>query len=138
MKKKFAKVLTRTDVGANNSHQGGALIPVGVQGILPQPAVSAHALSPSAAAAVKVQVSRNGTVIGDVDASVIAHSRGFQREDETHFTGSFLSLASAKPGDVMVVSKSPGRRRYAVNIIPKRNAMGIKAQLGGARYGTLS
>lgn len=136
--KKFAKILTQTDVGSNGSHQGGPLIPIGVQGVLPQPAVSNYGASPSASTDVTVEVSRNGSPIGTVDAAVIAHSRGFQRDDETHFTGGFVSLANAKPGDVMVVSKRPGRRRFAVNIIPKRNARSIKLQLDGKRYGLLS
>ncbi len=136
--KKFAKILTQTDVGSNGSHQGGPLIPLSVQGILPQPVVSNYALLPSSATNVKVDVSRNGTLVGSVDAAVIAHSRGFQRDDETHFTGGFVSLANAKAGDVMVVSKSHGRRHFAVNIISKRNAKSIKSQLGGKRYGILS
>jgi len=136
--KKFAKILTQTDVGSNGSHQGGPLIPLSVQGILPQPVVSNYAVLPSASTEVTVDVSRNGSLVGTVDAAVIAHSRGFQRDDETHFTGSFTSLANAKAGDVMVVSKSPGRRRFAVNIISKRNAKSVKTQLGGKRYGILS
>lgn len=136
--KKFAKVLTRTDVGANGSHQGGALIPIGVQGVLPQPTVALHASLPSKAIDVNVEVSRNGNPVGTVVASVIAHSRNFKREIETHFTGSMLLLANAKAGDVMVVGKLPGRRHFAVNIIPKRNAKAIRSQLGGKRYGLLS
>jgi len=136
--KKFAKILTQTDVGSNGSHQGGPLIPLSVQGILPQPIVSSCATYPSSSADVRVNVSRNGAIVGSVDAAVIAHSRNFQRGDETHFTGSFVSLANAKAGDVMVVSKGRGRRRFAVNIISKRNAKSIKSQLGGKRYGILS
>lgn len=135
MKKKFAKVLTKTDVGSNGSHQGGPLIPIGVQGVLPQPAVTI--LSPSSSINVKVELSRNGIHIGTVDAAVIAHTRGFRRYDETHFTGSFMLLAGAKAGDVMVVGKKTSRR-VTVNIVPKRNAKSIKSQLSGKRYGLLS
>lgn len=135
--KKFAKVLTKTDVGSNGSHQGGPLIPIGVQGVLPQPAVSNFASKPSSSIGVKVELSRNGSPIGTVDAAVIAHTRGFRRDGETHFTGSFVSLAGAKAGDVMVVGKKTSRR-FTVNIVPKRSANGIKSQLGGKRYGLLS
>lgn len=133
--KSFAKVLTKTDVGANGSHQGGPLIPVGVRGILPQPR-GKHNL-PSSAIGVKVEVLRDGRFIDTVDASVIAHSRDFNRGDETHFTGSFVSIASAKAGDVMVVGKKSSRR-FTVNIIPKRNAKKIKSRLAGKRFGLLS
>jgi hypothetical protein len=129
MTKKFAKILTDTDVGANGSHQSGPLIPISVQGVLPKPN---PLYMPTATQFVKVDVFRNGKFIQTVNAKVVAHTRNYTRDTEIHLTG-FMYLVDAKPGDIMVVCRRG--RRFIVDIVPKRKATNIKSQLSGKRYG---
>lgn len=129
---RFAKVLSRTDVGANGSHQGGPLIPTTVSGVLPQP--SEREIHPSSTRSVSLSVSKDGDPIGKVTASVVSHTRDFSRAQETHLTGALAGVA-AKAGDVMVVGRQG--RGYTLDIISKRNAKGVKRELGGKRFGYL-